>query len=419
VELVWRGPFASLPRPMDAGMVRSLATAAGTSSAVAGLAVLPFLFGWTELPGANRAGLTVIFGFTVLGTGLQFFLRSASPRVMESLHPNTIVGLFFGSIVAVAAAVVFVGPALGSIAVFTAGVPLLAFLALRNKWAVAVTVFSLVAYACALAILDDPPVPVQQFINVVASSGAAGVLLGGLASRLDRARLALADLNHNLEDRVAEQVNELERTGRLRRFLSPQVADVVMSTGTEELLKPHRCEVAVIFVDLRGFTSFTNAVDAGHVMTVLGDYYRAVGSVLDAHGATIGGFDGDGVMAYIGDPVAVDKPALQALLTAQEIARELDGLLDGWSVDDARLGYGIGLAFGVATLGVVGYEGRSDYTPVGAVVNLAARLCADARSGEIVIDDAVRVTSGVADASARADVDLKGFGLVPTYAVSH
>ncbi|MEY2426326.1 MAG: adenylate cyclase [Actinomycetota bacterium] len=418
IELVWQGPFASLPRPMDLGAVRSLAAAAGTFLVLAALAVLPWLLGWTDVPGSNKAGLTAVLVGVVVAAGFQFTLRSASPGQIERLHPNTIVGTFVLGILLVASAVYFAGPSFGQVAVFFGEVPLLAFFALRTKWAVAATVASLAGYGAVLVLLDGPPAPTQQFIDIVASAAAAGLLIGGLASRLDEARLALADLNRHLELRVTEQVDELERTGRLRRFLSPQIADVVMSVGAEVTLAPHRCEVAVLFVDLRGFTHFTNSVDAGRVMQVLGEYYNVVGSILDRHGATIGGFDGDGVMAYFGDPVPVDMPAREALMTAGEIADELDGFLDGWSTTDARLGYGIGVAFGLATLGVVGFEGRSDYTPVGAVVNLAARLCSDAVSGEIVIDAEVRAMAVVTDATRRADVDLKGFGTVPTYSMA-
>lgn len=417
VELVWKGPFASLPRPMDIGAVRSLALAAGIFLVLAALAVIPFLAGWTNVQGTNRAGLATVLVGIIVGGGFQFALRLAPASALERLHPNTIVSTFVLGILLVAGAVLFAGPNFGQVAVFLVEVPLLAFFALRTPWAIAATTASVVAYGLALWALDGPPAPAQQFIDVVASSAAAGALIGGLASRLDAARLALADLNRHLEVRVTEQVDELERAGRLRRFLSPQIADVVTSSGAEAMLAPHRCEVAVIFVDLRGFTHFTNSVDADHVMRVLGEYYEAVGSILDLRGGTIGGFDGDGVMAYFGDPVPVDKPAHEAVLTALAIGDALDALLDEWSTPDARLGYGIGVAFGVATLGVVGYEGRSDYTPVGAVVNLAARLCSDASSGEIVIDDQVRTTAGLRDATVRADVDLKGFGLVPTYAV--
>lgn len=415
VELVWTGPFASLPRPMDVGAVRSLATAAGTFLVLAALALVPWLFGWTDVSGSNRAGLAVVFAGTVLAACYQFALRSATPAQLERLHPTTLPGAFVLGIVLVTAAQIFAGPSTGSVAVFFVEVPLLAFFALRIRWAVATTVVSLLGYAVALAALDSPPGAGQQIVNVIASAGAAGVLIGGLASRLDVARLSLADLNRHLEARVAEQVDQLERASRLRRFLSPQVADVVMSAGAERTLAPHRCDVAVIFVDLRGFTHFTNSVPADRVMGVLGDYYRVVGSILDRHGATIGGFDGDGVMAYFGDPVPVDAPAEEALITAREIADELDRHLEQWSTEDARLGYGVGLAFGAATLGVVGFDGRSDYTPVGAVVNLAARLCSDARSGEIVIDEAIEAMGAAGAATPRADVDLKGFGVRATY----
>lgn len=402
---------------MDVRAVRSLATAAGSFLVLAALALVPWLLGWTDVPGSNKTGLAVVFIGVLAAAGYQFVVRSVSPALLERLHPNTLPGVFVLGIVLVTAALVFAGPSLGSVAVFFVEVPLLAFFALRTKWAVVATLVSLVGYGIALALLDDPPAPTQQFINMLASAGAAGVLIGGLASRLDATRLSLADLNRHLELRVTEQVDELERASRMRRFLSRQVADVVMSSGAERMLAPHRCEVAVIFVDLRGFTRFTNAVPAERVMGVLGAYYSVVGSILDRHDATIGGFDGDGVMAYFGDPVPVDGPAREALFTAGEIADELDGYLDRWSAHDARLGYGIGIAFGVATLGVVGFDGRSDYTPVGAVVNLAARLCSDARSGEIVIDEAVRAMTAVGDATRRTDVDLKGFGSVSTYAM--
>jgi class 3 adenylate cyclase len=305
--------------------------------------------------------------------------------------------------------------------------PIIAFVFVQRRWAVVLTGAAMFAYAAALIALDNPPVPVEQFIVVLSSAVATGVLVGSLASRLDDSRRAerlakaeLADLNHNLEDRVAEQVDELEREGRLRRFLSPQVAEVVTSEGTDELLAPHRRDVAVFFVDLRGFTSFTNAVEPEHIVFVLGDYYDAVGSILEEYDATIGGFDGDGVMAYIGDPVPRPDAATEAIAMARAIATRLDERVVKWSVGDHRLGYGIGLAFGVATLGVVGYEGRYDYTPVGAVVNLAARLCADAHHGEIVVDEAFRDAAALDGAvRPRDDVDLKGFGVVATYAVTH
>lgn len=417
-ELVWRGPFASLPRPMDAGMVRDVATTATLFTGLAALVLVPILAGWTHVHGANRTGLGVIFVSVAAFCLAQFALRSASPQQMEKMHPNTVVPLFLASSVSIGATVYFAGPLAGSVSVFSVELTLLAFLVLRWRWAVAATLVLLIGYGVGLALLDNQPSPTQQFLNVLGSAVACGVLLGGMATRLDQSRHLLADLNRNLEARVAAQVAELERTGRLRRFLSPQIADVVTSEGADEMLAPHRADIAAFFVDLRGFTAFTNAVSADRVMGVLDEYYDAVGSILDAHGATIGGFDGDGVFAYLGDPIANVHAARDAVAMAGEVATRLDVLTAHWSDGPTSLGYGIGMAYGEATLGLVGFANRADYTPVGAVVNLAARLCSDATHREIVIDDALREGAGLDDATRRDDVDLKGFGSVATYRLS-
>jgi class 3 adenylate cyclase len=354
-------------------------------------------------------------------------VRLVPDERMATLVPPLVLVLFGTAIVNVSLAVLFVGPQFGVAAIYFVEIPLLSFFLMRRPWAVAVTAAAMVGYACALVALDEPPAPIEQFLNVLASAVAAGVLVGGMANRIDLARRAerdakakLADLNQHLEQRVTEQVDELERTGRLRRFLAPQVAEVVTSAGADELLAPHRRDIAVFFVDLRGFTAFTNAVGPEHIVFVLGDYYEAVGSILEAHHATIGGFDGDGVMAYIGDPVARADAAIAAITMAQDIARKLDERVGKWSVGEHHLGYGIGLTHGTATLGLVGFEGRYDYTPVGAVVNLASRLCADAHNGEIVVDEAFRIAARLdGGLQQRADVDLKGFGVTATYAVGH
>ena len=157
---------------------------------------------------------------------------------------------------------------------------------------------------------------------------------------------------------MATQVDELERVGRLRRFLAPQVADVVMAETGEPLLEPHRTEVAVLFCDLRGFTRFTNSVDADTVVAVLAEYYAKVGAVLEAHGATVGGYEGDGIMAYLGDPIPRSDAAPASVAMAREIGVHLDDLTGRWHADGHDLGYGMGLAYGPATLGVVGFAGR-------------------------------------------------------------
>ena len=418
--LVWRGPLRSLPRTLSVASARALFNAFGWLTAIASLAVLPDMVGVTGLHGWNRVGLTIAGFVTMAITAGLFLSARATPRRLELLVPSIAFVVFLTSCVLLNVAVVLVGPDFGGVTVFFVELLLMAFFVLRKSWAIAVTVLTLGLYAVALVALDHPPSPLLQFINVVAAAVATGVLIGAFANRLDDARRELADVNLNLEHRVAEQVGELERTGRLRRFLAPQVAEVVTSEGADELLAPHQRDIAVVFVDLRGFTAFTNAVGPEHIVFVLGDYYEVVGSVLEAHGATIGGFDGDGVMAYIGDPVPREDAATAATAMAREIAVKLDERVAKWSVDEQRLGFGIGLAYGTATLGVVGFEGRYDYTPVGAVVNLASRLCAEARGGEIVVDEAIRVAASLdCDFEPRTDVDLKGFGVVATYLVDH
>lgn len=413
---------------MSSGSVRSAATSIALLYLFAGVAGIPFVAGWTDLRGVNRGGVAALLAEAfVMCAFLVAVNRRLPDERMITLVPALSGLIGVTAIANMALLVVFTGPQFGISAVYFVQPPIIAFVLMRRPPAVAVTAIAMAAYAGALIALQKPPVPIEQFIVVLSSSVATGVLIGGMAGRLDDSRRAerhakaeLADLNQHLEVRVSEQVDELERAGRLRRFLSPQVAEVVTSEGANELLAPHRRDVAVFFVDLRGFTSFTNAVEPEHIVFVLGDYYEAVGSVLERHGATIGGFHGDGVMAYIGDPVPREDAAAEALAMAREIACSLDQRVGKWSVGEHRLGYGIGLAYGTATLGLVGFEGRYDYTPLGAVVNLASRLCADAHDGEIVVDDAFRSAAQVdAVTTRRGDVELKGFGVTETYAVPH
>lgn len=393
-ELVFRGVFSSLPRPMDAQMVKDCANAAGFMAALAAVALVPFLGGFVSLRDVNRTGLWVVFVAASLAAVAQFGLRASTPEQMERLHPRTVVPLFAISPVLVAAGVWSAGPSLGASAVFTVQVPLLAFMILRRGWAIASTAFSVAIYGGALALLDDPPVPLQQLLLVATCSAASGFLVGGLATRLDEARTTLTGVN-----------------ARLRRFLAPQVADAVVEA--QDRLSPHRTEIAVCFVDLRGFTAFTNASSPERVVDVLAEYYAAVGAVIDEYRGTIGGFDGDGVFAFLGDPIPNDNCPADAIAMAEEIAAALDSNAARWG-----LRYGIGLAFGEVTIGLVGYEGRLDYTPIGACVNLAARLCSEAAGGEIVVDESLRAAAGVR-AQARGEIDIKGFGATATYSVSH
>jgi class 3 adenylate cyclase len=193
---------------------------------------------------------------------------------------------------------------------------------------------------------------------------------------------------------------------------------VAPAEGGAHLLEPHRQDIAVLFCDLRGFTRFTNGVEPHIVLSVLAQYYGAVGTVLEAHEATIGRYDGDGVLAYLGDPIPRNDTAQAGVALALAIAQAVEVLVDDWRAAGHDLGHGIGLAYGSATLGVIGFAGRYDYAPLGAVVNLAARLCSDARPGEIVVDESVRVAAGDAVSLEHRDVvALKGFDKVTTYSV--
>ena len=214
--------------------------------------------------------------------------------------------------------------------------------------------------------------------------------------------------NRALADRVAAQVAELERVGRLRRFLSPQLADLVVND--ESLLASHRREIVVLFSDFRGFTSFAEASEPEEVMHVLGEYHLALGARIDEHDGTLERFTGDGVMVFFGDPIEDPDPAGSAVAMALAVRDDVRRLAAGWARRGHDLGMGIGIAQGYATLGRIGYPGRSDYAAIGNVTNLAARLCADAASWQVLVTD--RVLAQVEERVATelvGDVQPKGF----------
>ena len=199
----------------------------------------------------------------------------------------------------------------------------------------------------------------------------------------------VAKLNQQLERRVADQVGEIERMGRLRRFLPPQVADLIVASGTEKQLESHRREITALFCDLRGFTGFTESADAEDVMALLRDYHAAIGELVIRYSGTLERYAGDGVMVVFNDPVPVENPALQAVLMALELRAALGALTQTWSRLGHEIGYGIGIAHGFATLGTIGYEGRFDYAAIGTVSNVASRLCDEAKPGQILISPRV------------------------------
>jgi GAF domain-containing protein len=210
-----------------------------------------------------------------------------------------------------------------------------------------------------------------------------------LLSDLQARTQQLSALNEHLEHRVADQVGEIERMSRLRRFLPPQVADLIVASGSEKQLESHRREITALFCDLRGFTGFTESADAEDVMALLRDYHAAIGEIIIKYNGTLERYAGDGVMVVFNDPVPVENPALQAVLMALEVRDALGALTETWRRLGHEIGFGIGIAHGFATLGTIGFEGRFDYAAIGTVSNVASRLCDEAKPGQILISPRV------------------------------
>jgi adenylate cyclase len=209
---------------------------------------------------------------------------------------------------------------------------------------------------------------------------------------IENARLLndLNKLNQQLEQRVVDQVGEIERMGRLRRFLPPQVADLIVASGTEKQLESHRREITALFCDLRGFIGFSESSDPEDVMALLAEYHAAIGAIINKYSGTLERYAGDGVMVIFNDPVPVENPALQAVLMALDMRTAIGGLIERWRDLGHDLGFGIGIAHGFATLGTIGFEGRRDYAAIGTVSNVASRLCDEAKPSQILISPRVR-----------------------------
>jgi GAF domain-containing protein len=216
-------------------------------------------------------------------------------------------------------------------------------------------------------------------------------------------------LNQQLEARVADQVGEIERMSRLRRFLPPQVADLIVASGTEKQLESHRREITALFCDLRGFTGFSESADPEDVMTLLREYHEALGASINKYSGTLERYAGDGVMVVFNDPVPVENPALQAVLMALEMRDAIGALTETWRRSGHEIGFGIGISHGFATLGTIGFEGRFDYAAIGTVSNVASRLCDEAKPGQILISPRVLVAiENAVTVEPVAEFALKG-----------
>ena len=220
----------------------------------------------------------------------------------------------------------------------------------------------------------------------------------------------LAQWNAELEARVNTQLEELQRMNRLRRFLSPQVAELVINSGDDTFLGSHRREIVVVFCDLRGFTAFAESSEPEEVMGVLSEYHTALGELIFRYEGTLERFTGDGLMVFFNDPIPLDDPTQRAVEMALAMRDRVATLVEGWSRLGHDLGFGVGIAQGFATLGRIGYEGRFDYAAIGTVTNLAARLCGEADAGQVLVSQRVfSAVENVAVGESVGALELKGF----------
>jgi adenylate cyclase len=230
-----------------------------------------------------------------------------------------------------------------------------------------------------------------------------------LHDTVEAQRGELAALNEGLAARVAAQVSEIGRINRLRRFLAPQLAELIVSSGDERILESHRRDIVALFCDMRGFTAFAETAEPEEVMAVLREYHAALGPLIHRHEGTLTRFSGDGLMVFFNDPLPCSDPAARAVRLAVEMRDAVTALAAEWRRRGHQIGFGVGIAQGFATLGQIGFEGHVDYTGIGTVINLAARLCDAARDRQILISQ--RVTAAVEDvavAEAIGELPLKG-----------
>jgi class 3 adenylate cyclase len=284
----------------------------------------------------------------------------------------------------------------------------------------------------------DPTLPFMPIILVTAKGDTkdiiAGLESGGdeyltkpvdTAALLARVRSILRikdlhdqvqDMNRTLEARVAAQVDEIARVSRLKRFLPPQVAELV-SAGHEKVLESHRRDITVAFCDLRGFTGFAETSEPEEVMGVLREYHAALGACVMRHEGTVERYAGDGILVLFNDPIECADHTERAVRMAVEMRDAIGALAERWRTQGHVLGFGVGIARGFATLGQVGYDARSDYAAIGTVSNLAARLSGEAKAGQILVSQRVAaIVEPIAETAFIGELPLKGFARsTPTY----
>jgi class 3 adenylate cyclase len=230
-----------------------------------------------------------------------------------------------------------------------------------------------------------------------------------LQDEVRRQATELREWNERLEERVKDQVAAIDRLAKMKRFFSPPVAEAIVAGGVD-MLEPHRREITAVFLDLRGFTAVTDRADPDEVMDLLSDYHAAMGGLVDRYGGVLEHFAGDGVMIFFNDPVPVDQPAHKAVRMAIDLLHAFDPIALAWKGRGHEVALGVGIAQGEATLGVIGFEQRWEYAAIGAIPNLAARLCGQAKGGEILVDAATCTAVGNAfDLESVGPITLRGF----------
>jgi adenylate cyclase len=239
------------------------------------------------------------------------------------------------------------------------------------------------------------------------------------AARLEEQSAQLAEWNRTLEQRVVKQLSELERVGRLKRFLSPQLAELIISSDDEGLLESHRREITVVFCDLRGFTAFSETGEPEEVMGVLREYHEAMGALIFRFEGTLERFAGDGLMVFFNDPLLCNDPVARAVKMSVAMRERVGELIALWRKRGHQLGFGVGIAQGYATMGKIGFEGRFDYAAIGTVTNLASRLCDEAQNEQILISQRVfGAAEEMVDVEPMGELALKGLNRpITTYNV--
>lgn len=423
----WNMPFSEVMRPFGSRAIVRLFLAAAFQYGSTGVTGLFYALAVDDAVGSARDWTMFFFVGIGLSLGVLVLLLAVPAGRLRQLTPATAVLLLAVTPVIVCWGMASAGPAFALAALASIQAPLYAFYVLHLRWAVLQSAWLLACVAVLVQVQDGWVASWWAWLFIAFNVIGTGVVGGLAAARSDdlaaaehEARVELADLNHTLEDRVESQVAEIERLGGLRRFLSTQVADVVLAGDTEGLTTPHRARIAVFFCDLRGFTAFTHHAEPEEVVGVLDQYYGAVGVLLRQYDATVGDYAGDGIMAYFGDPVPRADAALASVAMAQEVAAAMAPVIAGWQRRGFELGYGVGLSYGYATLGVVGFDGRYDYKPIGGVVNLAARLCAKAQASQVLLDHATYAETAERHPSTPVSgLKLKGYaGETRAYALT-